>query len=58
MIDLPFMNSFFPAKYLVCRTFIVVIVVAVAVAVAVANYVLSPARIEAQKSAAHMMISS
>jgi len=55
MIDLPFMNSFFPAKYLVCRTFIVVIVVAV---VAVANYVLSPARIEAQKSAAHMMISS
>jgi hypothetical protein len=52
MIDLPFMNSFFPAKYLVCRTFIVVIVVAVA------NYVLSPARIEAQKSAAHMMISS
>jgi hypothetical protein len=54
MIDLPFMNSFFPAKYLVCRTFIVVIVVAVAVV----NYVLSPARIEAQKSAAHMMISS
>jgi hypothetical protein len=51
MIDLPFMNSFFPAKYLVCRTFIVV-------AVAVVNYVLSPARIEAQKSAAHMMISS
>jgi hypothetical protein len=37
MIDLPFMNSFFPAKYLVCRTFIVDIVVAVAVA----NYVLS-----------------
>jgi hypothetical protein len=56
MIDLPFMNSFFPAKYLVCRTFIVDIVVAVAVAVA--NYVLSPARIEAQKSAAHMKISS
>jgi hypothetical protein len=54
MIDLPFMNSFFPAKYLVCRTFIVDIVVAVAVA----NYVLSPARIEAQKSAAHMKISS
>jgi hypothetical protein len=52
MIDLPFMNSFFPAKYLVCRTFIVVIVVVAAI------YVLSPVRIEAQKSAAHMKISS
>jgi hypothetical protein len=48
MIDLLFMNRFFPAKYLVRRTFVVV----------VANYVLSPARIEAQKSAAHMKISS
>jgi hypothetical protein len=42
MMDLLFMNSFFPAKYLVGRTFIGVIVV-------VANYVLSPARIEAKK---------
>jgi hypothetical protein len=51
MIDWFFMNRFFPAKYLVCRTFVVVVVV-------VANYVHSPARIEAQKSAAHMKISS
>jgi hypothetical protein len=49
MIDWFFMNRFFPAKYLVCRTFVVVVV---------ANYVHSPARIEAQKSAAHMKISS
>ncbi len=47
MMDLLFMNRFFPAKYMVRRTFVVV-----------ANYVLSPGRIEAQKSAAHMKISS
>jgi hypothetical protein len=51
MIDWFFMNRFFPAKYLVCRTFVVVVVVAV-------SYVHSPARKEAQKSAAHMKISS
>jgi hypothetical protein len=50
MIDWFFMNRFFPAKYLVCRTFVVV--------AAAVNYVHSPARIEAQKSAAHMKISS